>query len=165
MTSLRKQIDRILALVVVSMMGILIVTVLWQVTSRYLLPQPASWTEEMSRFLLIWVTMLGAAYLTGQHGHIAIDLISDRLSPRRARHLQTFIRSTVMVFALLAFCVGGANLIYITLSLGQSSAVLGVPLGYVYMVIPASGLLIVFFTIHDLIVLHTSSMPPAEEAD
>jgi hypothetical protein len=75
MTELRRHIDRFLALVVVSIMAILVVTVLWQV-SRYLFPQPSPWTEEMSRFLLIWVTMLGAAYLTGQHGHIAIDLVS-----------------------------------------------------------------------------------------
>jgi TRAP-type C4-dicarboxylate transport system permease small subunit len=49
------------------------------------------------------------------------------------------------------------NLIYITLSLGQSSAVLGIPLGYVYTVIPMSGFLIVFYTIHDIIVLRKTS--------
>jgi TRAP-type C4-dicarboxylate transport system permease small subunit len=162
MTALRREIDRILALVVVSIMAILVITVLWQVFSRYFLPQPSPWTEETSRFLLIWVTMLGAAYLTGQHGHIAIDLVSGRLSPRGARNLQTFIRFTVLFFAFAAFCVGGANLIYITLSLGQSSAVLGIPLGYVYTVIPASGILIGFYTAHDLLVLRASNEPPSD---
>jgi TRAP-type C4-dicarboxylate transport system permease small subunit len=159
MTELRRHIDRFLALVVVSIMAILVVTVLWQVTSRYLFPQPSPWTEEMSRFLLIWVTMLGAAYLTGQHGHIAIDLVSSRLSPDGARRLETFIRAVILAFAAVAFCIGGMNLIYITLSLGQSSAVLGIPLGYVYMVIPMSGFLIVFYTIHDIIVLRKT--PPS----
>jgi TRAP-type C4-dicarboxylate transport system permease small subunit len=112
--------------------------------------------------VLIWVTMLGAAYLTGQHGHIAIDLVSGRLSPRGARNLQSFIRFRVLFFAFAAFCVGGANLIYIKLSLGQSSAVLGIPLGYVYTVIPASGILIVFYTAHDLLVLRASNVPPSD---
>ena len=35
----------------------------WQVISRYLLAAPSSWTEEVARFLMIWVTFLGAGGL------------------------------------------------------------------------------------------------------
>lgn len=165
MDAARHHIDRLLALVVVGIMAILVVTVLWQVFSRYFLPQPSPWTEEMSRFLLIWVTLLGAAYLTGQGGHIAIDLVSARLSGTARVRLHMFIRGSILFFALVAFCAGGINLIYITLTLGQSSSVLGIPLGYVYMVIPISGVLIVFYTLHDIIRLGSVAQPGEGHTD
>jgi TRAP-type C4-dicarboxylate transport system permease small subunit len=57
-----------------------------------------------------------------------------------------FIELLIFCFALLVLVVGGTGLVRLTLSLGQTSAALQVPLGYVYLALPFSGLLMMFFS-------------------
>lgn len=139
--------DRVLAAVVSILMAALVVDVVWQVVTRFLLAQPSSFTDELARFLLIWVGLLGSAYAVGQRLHLAIDLISDRLNPRRRQVLGIVIESVVLSFALGVLLIGGWKLVSLTLLLGQTSAALGLPLGYVYSVLPLSGAIMCFYAL------------------
>lgn len=148
----RALIDKILFWVLVSLMGLMVINVLWQVASRYLLQSPSSFTDELSRFLLIWVGLLGAGYATGKKLHLAIDLLPTYLNDKKSgKRLNVLINILVAVFAIFVLIWGGANLVYITLILEQPSAALGIPLGYVYTVIPLSGVLTLYYSIHNLI--------------
>lgn len=149
---LRKTIDNILYWVLVSLMGLMVLNVLWQVASRYLLQAPSSFTDELSRFLLIWVGLLGAGYATGKKLHLAIDLLPAYLQGKKSgAWLNVLINILVAIFAILVLIWGGSNLVYITLILEQPSAALGVPLGYIYTVIPISGILTLYYSIHNLV--------------
>lgn len=139
--------DRVLGTLVSILMAALVVDVVWQVVTRFLLPQPSSFTDELARFLLIWVGLLGAAYASGQRLHLAIDLVSGGLTPRRRQLLGVVIESVVLAFAVGVLLVGGWKLVSLTLLLGQSSAALGVPLGYVYSVLPLSGAIMAFYAV------------------
>lgn len=147
---LRKKVDKILFWVLVVLMAFMVFNVLWQVASRYLLQSPSSFTDELSRYLLIWVGLLGASYVTGQKMHLAIDILPSKLEGKKERNLNIFINISVALFAFFAMGWGGANLVYITLKLEQTSASLGLPLGYVYSVIPLSGLIIIYYSIVNL---------------
>lgn len=147
---MRQQIDRFLAGFLIFMMGLMVINVTWQVVSRYLLGDSSSWTEELTRFLLIWVGLLGAAYAAGQRMHLAIDLLPRRLEGRAFRRLDRVIQAIMALFALLAMVIGGSRLVYLTLTLKQTSAALGVPLGYVYLVLPLSGLLIIYYSLANM---------------
>jgi TRAP-type C4-dicarboxylate transport system permease small subunit len=147
---LRKKVDKILFWVLVVLMAFMVLNVLWQVASRYLLQSPSSFTDELSRYLLIWVGLLGASYVTGQKMHLAIDILPSKLEGKKERNLNIFINISVALFAFFAMGWGGANLVYITLKLEQTSASLGIPLGYVYSVIPLSGLIIIYYSIVNL---------------
>lgn len=145
--TIRKKIDRVLELVLVAIMSILVIDVLWQVFSRYVLASPSSFTDELAGFLLIWVGMLGAAYVAGKNEHLAIDLMLQKMKGAKKRRLQTFINAIVGVFALFVMVFGGIWLVYTRFYLGVSSAALALPLGYVYLVVPISGLLIMYYAI------------------
>ncbi len=147
---LRRTVDKILFWVLVVLMAFMVLNVLWQVASRYLLQSPSSFTDELSRYLLIWVGLLGASYVTGQKMHLAIDILPSKLEGKKERNLNIFINTAVALFAFFAMVWGGANLVYITLKLEQTSASLGLPLGYVYSVIPLSGLIIIYYSIVNL---------------
>lgn len=147
---LRKKVDKILFWVLVGLMAFMVLNVLWQVASRYIVRSPSSFTDELARYLLIWVGLLGASYVTGQKMHLAIDIIPQKLEGKKERNLNIFINTVVGLFALFAMVWGGINLVYITLKLNQTSASLGLPLGYVYSVIPLSGLLIIYYSISNL---------------
>ena len=57
----------------------------------------------------------------------------------------------IIVFATLVFVIGGGRLVYLTIILDQRSSALGVPLGVVYAVIPISGLIIIAYSINDIL--------------
>lgn len=147
---LRAKVDKMLFGVLIVLMGLMVLNVLWQVASRYLLQSPSSFTDELSRYLLIWVGLLGAAYVTGKKMHLAIDILPSKLGGKKERNLNILINCLVGLFALFAMVWGGMNLVYITLKLEQTSAALRLPLGYVYLVIPLSGLLIIYYSIANL---------------
>ena len=149
---LRKTINRILALFLAFIMGLMTLNVLWQVFSRYVMDSPSSVTDELARYLMIWVGVLGAAYVAGQNKHVAIDIIPSRLSGKNQRVVKSIVNSLVILFALLAFIIGGIRLVYISFILGQQSPALQLPLAYVYMVIPMSGLLIIYYKISDFFI-------------
>ena len=60
--------------------------------------------------------------------------------------LELFIETCIFVFAALVLVVGGTGLVWLTLDLGQTSAALQIPLGFVYLVLPLSGFLMMFYS-------------------
>ena len=132
-----------MGLVLVIMLAVMTLDVLWGVFTRYVMADQASWSEELARFLLIWIGILGAAYASGQHMHLSIDLLANK--PVR------LIAVLVALFALAVLVVGGTQLVLLTARLGQTSPALGLPMSLVYAVVPLSGLLIIFYQYRDLI--------------
>lgn len=144
-------INRVIEYLLVTIFGLLVLDVLWQVFSRYVIGRSSSFTEEFARFALIWLAILGAAYLNGQRGHLAIDFFIRKLPIEQQKRRMVIIEILMMLFALIIMVIGGSNLVYITLSLGQQSSALAVPLGVVYSIVPFSGLLIIFYSIYNIL--------------
>jgi len=143
-----KWLEKTLAL----LMALLVLDVIWQVVTRFLLNNPSSFTDELARFLLIWLGLLGAALVSGHKMHLAIDLLSDRIrSPQIQKYLAIFIDAVVVIASLSIMVFGGSKLVYTIWSLGQTSTALQVPLSVVYTIIPISGLLIIYFAIDDIL--------------
>ena len=143
--TIKNHLDKFLEITLIILMTTDVLIVLWQVFSRFILHRPSSFTEEAARFLLIWIGLLGAAYACGQKLHLAIDILRRRLKGKRQRALEIFIQLAVFIFAFGVMVVGGARLALITLRLHQISAALRMKLGYVYLAIPLSGLLIMWY--------------------
>ena len=148
---MRKTIDRVLEITLASLLAIMTIDVLWGVFTRYVVGSQASWSEELARFLLIWIGILGAAYASGKKMHLAIDLYPMSLPPERRKKLNFFIYVLIIAFVFVSFVIGGSRLVYVTSTLGQTSAALRVPLAFVYSIVPISGLFIIYFKISDIL--------------
>ena len=146
MKKLKTKIDFVLKWLLVFIMGTMTINVLWQVFTRFIMQSPSSYTEELARYMLIWLGILGAAYVAGQKMHLAIDLLSTKLTGSKKSYLEIVIQLSVFVFSLSVMVIGGIRLVQITLSLNQISAALQIPLGYVYSVLPLSGALMMFYS-------------------
>ena len=146
----REVIERALEWLLVFLMSVLVLDVLWQVISRYIMSSPSSYTDELAGFLLIWVGLFGAAYVAGKREHLAIDLLLQRSSKKRRFLLEITISVIVIMFAIAVMIIGGSWLVYTRFFLSVKSAALGLPLGVVYLVLPISGLLIVYFDIDNI---------------
>ena len=153
---LRERIDKILEKLLIFLMSILVIDVIWQVASRYIFTSPSSFTDELAGFLLIWVSLFGAAYVTGKKEHLAIDLLLQKSSKHNKVKLEIFIHIMVFLFAFFVMVIGGVWLVYTRFILSVKSAALQLPLGYVYIVLPISGLIILFYTMEDSYRLLTS---------
>jgi len=146
---MRKKIDKILANFLVLIMTVMVLNVLWQVFSRFILGSPSSFTDELARYLMIWVGILGAAYVAGKNMHVAIDVLPSRLSPTVQKRLRILVGLLIILFCVTVMVIGGSRLVYITHFLDQKSPALQVPLSIVYLVIPISGLLIIYYKVSD----------------
>ena len=142
-----KKINKTLEIILILLMSVLVIDVLWQVFSRYILSSPSSFTDELAGFLLIWVGLLGAAYVAGRSEHLAIDILLQKLEPKNKRRLQIMIHIIILIFGFFVMTVGGGWLVYSRFLLDVRSAALEIPLGYVYTVIPISGILISYYSI------------------
>lgn len=145
METTKRTVDRLLGAFLIALMGVSVVNVLWQVFTRFVLGAPSSFTEELARFLLIWIGVLGAGYAVGQRDHLALDLLPERLEGRAHAWVRVAIQACIAAFAVAVMIVGGLRLVYIQLTLGQTSAALDLPLGYVYLVLPVSGAVMAFY--------------------
>lgn len=148
--SFKSKLDKIVAWILILLMGIMVLNVTWQVVSRYVFQNPSSFTDELSRYMLIWLGMLGAAYVAGQDQHLAIDILPQKLVGQAKAKLMIFIYGLVLFFALLVMVLGGSNLVYITFILEQKSATLQLPLAYVYSIIPISGFIVAYYQIYQI---------------
>lgn len=121
----------------------LLAIVLVQVVSRYVFNNPFSWSEEVARFLLVWLTFVAAGYVTARKLHIVVDLVGQRLGHRLGRAVD--VVSGLLVFGCAAvMAVAGAG--FAVRSSALAAPATGMSLTYFY------GAAVVGF---GLILLHT----------
>ena len=141
----KARVDWLLGWFLVVLMGLAVVNVLWQVFTRFVLGDPSSFTDELARYLLIWVSLFGAAYASGKRAHLAIDLLRTKLRGAAVHWHGIGVGAVILAFAVFVMVIGGVQLVLLSFLLGQTSPALGVPLGVVYLALPISGGLIVFY--------------------
>lgn len=158
MTGLLPIIDRVdsyLNRVLVFLMAFLVLDVCWQVVTRFVLNDPSSYTEEIARFTLIWIALLGAASAYKRGLHLGIDIVTNALSDRLKFFTELLVHFAVIIFAVAILIYGGSKLVAMTLHLNQVSAVLGVKMGYIYLAMPISGVLFLIYSFRFVITSFT----------
>lgn len=152
------KVNRILELFLIIIFALLVLDVLFQVFSRYLMGRSFAWTEEFARFSLIWMTIIGAAYLNAKREHLSMDFLYEKFSIENKRKTSILIEIFIFLFGLIVMVFGGFNLVYTTLHLEQLSGTLRIPLGYVYAIMPFSGLLIMCFSIYHISKIYSNKI-------
>jgi TRAP-type C4-dicarboxylate transport system permease small subunit len=145
--TIKKILDRSLELLVMVVVVVLVLDVLWQVFTRFILKNPSTWTEELAVFMLIWVSLLGAAVALGRGAHLGIDYFVGKLSARIRIFTEVFVFLVVALFSFTVMILGGIELVTDTLRLEQISPAINVKVGYVYLAIPISGFFLVLYSI------------------
>ena len=151
LTRISDRVERGLGWVLVSLMSVMVVDVTWQVVSRFVLRSPSSFTEEMAGFLLIWIGLLGAAYGIRTRAHLGIDILVERLGGGWRKSAEVTAHSLVLLFALTTMVGGGLRLVSLAFELHQISAAMGIQMGFVYLVLPVSGALVVLFSLESIV--------------
>ena len=114
------------------------VVVLLQVLMRYLFAYPNPWSEEVSRFCFIWLSLLGASLAVEHRAHFRFDQVTKKLAPCAKRVVETGARAVVLGFSLILVVTGGALR---DLTVSERSPALNLPVAFVYAAAPVSGVL------------------------
>lgn len=138
-------VDATLRWIVIAVFATLVACVTWQVTSRYVLGTPSTVTDEIARFLFMWLALIGGAYTFGQRRHLAIDLLTMNLRGRAKLASEAAVIIVVLGFAAIVMIGGGMSLVTRTLASGQVTPALRLPMGWVYGAIPFAGAVIVYY--------------------
>ena len=145
------------------LLGGMVAVLAWQVFSRYVLNAPSVSSEEILRMSVVWLSLLGAAYSCGKGTHMSIELLRD-LVPEPARQALTMlVPVSFIVFAGGVMIPGGLRAMEI--ANGQTTAVLRLPMPWIYASLPVSGILFVAYSLLNLadLVRHRRDFP--DEAD
>ena len=147
MNLLIKYLDYTLSRLSILLMTVLVLTVLLQVFMRYIVGSPVTFTEELSRFLLIWLGLLAASYAYRQRSHLALDLLILKLKGRQKVTLNVVIHTLIGLFSLAVLVIGGIQLVYLTYILEQYSSALEISMAIVYISVPLSGVAITIYAV------------------
>jgi TRAP-type C4-dicarboxylate transport system permease small subunit len=147
MTALLRHLHRFLLFLTSGVILTLLVALSWQVFARYVLRNPSTVTEELSRFLLIVLGTTGAAFTFLERKHLALDWLVQRSGPERKATLRELSGVATSLLGTLLI-VGGVLLIREKWHLGQTSPVLGLRLVWLYLLVPFCGLVIALSPFH-----------------
>ena len=124
--------------VLVALLALMAALVIVNVISRYVFSYSFTWVEEITRYMMIWATFLGAGLALRVGGHIAIDSLPQSLPPAAARGLRSLI---VAVIAASLLAVVWLGIEYADFAWEQETPVLNWSFGKVYLAIPVGAAL------------------------
>lgn len=153
MDKIRKVLDKVLGCICCVLLVFMTLAATWQVISRYVLNNPSTVTEELTLISFIWMALFAAAYVFGKMDHMKMSFILDSLGRKNNLRLKIFAEVVIMIFALFILVFGGAKMC--SLCMGEASSSLQVPMGYIYLALPISGILTAIYNvlnIHDLVI-------------
>jgi TRAP-type C4-dicarboxylate transport system permease small subunit len=121
---------------IVTLFAVLTSAVFVQVVARYLFNQPPTWTEELARFCQVWIVLLGASICLRKGSHLSVDYLGPLLS-RRARTAVAVITGCLIAIYSAVVVIWGVQLLLIGME--QTSPAMQLNMGWVYLVFPVSG--------------------------
>lgn len=145
MKVLNKVLEYVLGVIVAAM----VIGCFWQVFTRFIMNNPSKYTEELLRYLLIWMTMLGVPYAYGKDRHLSINLLTKGFSKKGNLMMKAGIEFLVLFLSVFVMVAGGWM---VTMnSAGQTSPALHMPMQFYYMCVPICGVLMVIYGSYRLV--------------
>lgn len=146
--SMMDQVNNYLRFLLFMIVAAILICLGLQVLTRYVIEQPLSWTGEVSRYLMVWMTFIGASLCIRHHRLIRVEVILMKLKPKQIMFIHMFAGVVSIFFYGMLIYLG----IQITgiLSLQQSPA-LQIPMYIPYLSVPIGGFLMICNTIAALI--------------
>ena len=144
---MREAFDRVAEGVLAALMAAMCVIVFVGVIFRYVLLEPISWTEEVGRFCLVWVSFIGTYLAHRRSQHIGVTVLVDGLTPARQKYVRIVVSALLAVFMMMLMVQGTA---YTTAFARYYSPILELPLGIVYAALPVTATLMLIAILLDL---------------
>lgn len=149
MKAMRSALNKILNVLAGGSLTVMVLLTTYQVITRYVFSSPSTWSEELVGYLFAWSTLFGATIVSGERGHMNIPILVDRLNPAGKKALNIFAELIAFAFSATILVFGGIQVS--KLAMGQQTSSLGVAVGVFYWVMPICGVVMVLYSIMNII--------------
>lgn len=136
MGKLRERIDNFEENILLLLLLASVVLIFAQVVMRYVFQSSLSWSEELGRYLFIWLTWLSTGYAVRQKRHLRIEMIGDLLS-ERGKIILDIAAMTMWCGFTIFLVVKGWGITAMIWRRGQLTAALEIPAALTYAAVPA----------------------------
>lgn len=127
---------------------VMVVSIFLQVVARMVIKSPLLWSEELGRFIFIWMIFLSSGLAVRTRTHFQIEFFAQLFPDRFARYFDVLTDVSILAFSSYLLWYGTSLTI---LTMGQLSPAMRIPIGYAYMALPASGFVMVVYSFVSLI--------------
>ena len=131
------------------LLAVMFLITFWQIIARFIPGDSTVWSEEVARFIFVWIVFLGAAALTRDEEHIRIAALTDRLGPTSSRIVR--ILSGFLIIPFVIYMTWSAYLNTVRQWNTFAPTVDWMRLGYVYLSLLLSGLIMLLYLVRNLI--------------
>lgn len=146
---IRKAIDVVLSSACAVLFAAMVVIGTYQIVTRFIFKNPSTVSEELLTYSFTWMALLASALVFGKRDHMRMGFLADKIGKAGQKVLNIFSEVLIMLLAGSVMIYGGVTIMELTMT--QSTASLGIPMGVVYTIIPLSGCLIVLYSILNII--------------
>lgn len=141
--------DQILKVVSVVLFIAMVLLTTYQVIARYIFKSPSSISEVLTRYAFVWLIIVSATYVFGQRDHIAITFLRDKFKGMGRKIIDVAIECVIIIFSATIMVYGGFTVT--RMNMLQYDSMLNIPTGIVYSIIPICGVLIILYSIFNII--------------
>lgn len=149
LAKIRKVIDVVLGSACAIVFAFMVCIGTYQIVMRLIIQNPSTVSEELLTYSFTWMALLASAYVFGKRDHMRMGFLADKLTGTPRKILEIFIELLLMVFTVVVLIYGGVSIIKLTMI--QKTASLGIPMGVIYTIIPITGVLILIYSILNII--------------
>ena len=151
LNNIRKVINTVIKIACILLFGFMVIIGTYQILVRYIFNSPSTVSEELLTYSFTWMSLFAAAYVFSKREHMRMGFLADKLNKKKLTILNSIIEIIIIAFALIVMVYGGISIT--SLSMTQKTASLGIPMGYVYIVIPITGVVIAVYGVLNVICL------------
>lgn len=141
--------NKCLEAICVLIFAFIVVVGSYQIITRYVFNSPSTKSEELLTYSFTWLAMLSAALVFGKRDHMAMTFVYDKMSQSTKRVLSIINEVFVLIFAIIVLIYGGISITSLTAT--QLTASLGVPMSYVYVIVPLSGFITALYAVLNIV--------------
>lgn len=146
--SAKRILDKLINFIIFVFMFIMCLVVCYQVITRFIFHDPPAWTEEVARYCMVYIAMLGSGVAIRSGGHMSLVMFTDKIKNRK-------IRKAIFVISCLSCAAFAVYLIiygcvYVKLGFMKAAASIPIKMGVVYPAIPIGGVVLLSNTLENL---------------
>jgi TRAP-type C4-dicarboxylate transport system permease small subunit len=143
---------------------VMMLSLFWQVFTRFVIEAPSVWTEEIARYSFIYLVMVGAALGVKNSAHFGMTLVSDKLHGKARDIYQRYVINAIIMICALYLVYYGLEFTRMY-GLNRVSPTFLVPMAWVFGIVPFTGFLMVIFSFQNIMYGDFSKDPHALPAD
>jgi TRAP-type C4-dicarboxylate transport system permease small subunit len=145
-----KILEKIENFVVLNFLGIMFVVLFFQIIMRYLFNTPLIWSEELARYLFVWVAFIGASFGVRDSAHIKLTVIFNYF-PRKFQKIFTIVTNIITIIFFLYLIPESISLTIEQFAIDSSA--MGIPMGIVFLAVPVGFIMMSFRLLLNTLVL------------